>query len=72
MTMRKDPIVEEIHKIREAHARKFNYDLDAIFADLQRKQAKRKNLANLKPVKPALRCVAEARTVYRTRRPPKT
>jgi len=70
--MRKDPIVEEIHKFREAHARKFNYDIDAIFADLQRKQAKRKKLADLKPVKPLLPCVAEKRAVYGTKRPKKT
>lgn len=34
-----DEIVEEIHQIREAYAKSFNYDLDAIFADLRRKQA---------------------------------
>jgi hypothetical protein len=66
--MRKDPIVEEIHKFREAHARKFNYDIDAIFEDLRRKQATRRNLATLDPVKPSLPCVAEERAVYRTRR----
>ena len=70
--MRKDPIVEEIHKIREAHAQRFNYDLDAMFADLQRKQTKRKNLANLEPVKPTLTCVAERRARYQTKRPKKT
>ena len=30
-----DPIVEEIHRIREEHAARFNYDLDAIFKDLR-------------------------------------
>jgi hypothetical protein len=70
--MRKDPIVEEIHKFREVHARKFNYDLDAIFCDLQQKQAKRKNLASLQPVKPAVPCAAEGHAVYRIRRPAKT
>ena len=34
-----DEIVEEIHQIREEYAKSFNYDLDAIFADLRRKQA---------------------------------
>jgi len=29
----KDPIVEEIHKIRQAHAAKFNYDIGAIVRD---------------------------------------
>ncbi len=34
-----DEIVEEIHQIREAYAKSFNYDLDAIFADLRKKEA---------------------------------
>ncbi len=37
--MWKDEIVEEIHRIREEYAKSFNYDLDAIFADLRKKQA---------------------------------
>ena len=35
-----DPIVAEVKRIREEHAAKFNYDLEAIFADLQRREAK--------------------------------
>ncbi len=31
-----DPIVEEIRKIREEHAARFNYDLDAIFEECKR------------------------------------
>ena len=34
-----DGIVEEIHRIRDEYAKSFNYDLDAIFADLRKKQA---------------------------------
>jgi hypothetical protein len=34
-----DEILDEIHKIREEHAKPFNYDLDAMFADWQKKQA---------------------------------
>ncbi len=34
----KDEIIEEIHKYREEYAKKFNYDLDLIFEDLQKKQ----------------------------------
>lgn len=34
-----DEIVEEIHRIRDEYAKSFNYDLDAIFADLRKKQA---------------------------------
>lgn len=36
--MKSDPIIDEIRKIREAHAAKFNYDLSAIYADLRKKQ----------------------------------
>ena len=33
-----DPIVAEVRQVREAHAAKFNFDLDAIFADLKAKE----------------------------------
>ena len=38
--MKKDPIVEEVRKFREAHARKFNYDLKKICQDLKEKEKK--------------------------------
>lgn len=38
--MWKDEIVEDVRKIREEHAAKFNYDLDTICQDLK-KQEKR-------------------------------
>ena len=34
--MKDDPIVEEIRKIRHAHAEKFNNDVAAIFEDYRR------------------------------------
>ena len=34
----KDPIVEEVRKYREQHAAKFNYDLDAIVRDIQKRE----------------------------------
>ncbi|MCM0591521.1 MAG: hypothetical protein ACSI46_19325 [Gloeotrichia echinulata DVL01] len=34
-----DEILEEIYKIREEHARAFNYDLKAICDDLRQRQA---------------------------------
>lgn len=37
--MWQDEILEEIHKIREEHAKSFNYDLKAMFAEWQKKQA---------------------------------
>lgn len=30
-----DPIIEELHQIRQAHAAKFNYDLKAMFDDFK-------------------------------------
>jgi hypothetical protein len=36
--MKPDPIVNEVRKVREAHAAKFNYDLSAICADLKKKE----------------------------------
>ncbi len=43
-----DEIVEEIHRIREEYAKSFNYDLDAIFADLRKKEAESgKEVVNL-------------------------
>jgi hypothetical protein len=33
-----DPIVEEVRRVREAHAARFNYDLDAIFKDLKERE----------------------------------
>lgn len=35
-----DPIVEEIRKFRDAHAKRFNYDLDAICEDFKSHQQK--------------------------------
>jgi len=36
--MKSDPIVEEVRKVREAHAAKFNNNLSAICADLKKKE----------------------------------
>jgi hypothetical protein len=33
-----DPIVAEVRRIRDEHAARFGYDLDAIFRDLQDRQ----------------------------------
>ena len=38
--MWKDPIIEELHQIREAHAKQFNYDMWAIYEDLKAKEIK--------------------------------
>ena len=36
-----DPIVDEVRKVREAHAASFNYDLHAIFLDIKKREKER-------------------------------
>ena len=51
--MRPDPIVEEVRKIRDAYAKHFNYDLDAICRDLQEKQRLgKRRVVSLPPKRP--------------------
>ena len=38
--MNDDPILSEVRRVRDEHAAKFNYDLDAIFQDLKQKERK--------------------------------
>ena len=45
-----DPIVEEVRKYRDEHARKFNYDLNLICDDLRKHRAD--GLAKLKNSQP--------------------
>lgn len=33
-----DPIVDEVRRVRDAHAAMFNYDLDAIFRDIKEQE----------------------------------
>ncbi len=39
--MKKDPIVEKVRKQREAHAKKFGYDLKKIYRDFKESEIKR-------------------------------
>jgi hypothetical protein len=50
--MWKDEIVEEVRRVRDEYAAKFNYDLNAIYEDIkkQEKQTKRK-VVSLPPKK---------------------
>ncbi len=44
-----DPIVNEVRRVRDELAKKFNYDVDAIFSDLREKQKKYSNrIVNLR------------------------
>lgn len=36
-----DPVVQEVRRVRHEHAASFNYDLDAIVADLKRTEEAR-------------------------------
>lgn len=49
--MWKDEVIEEIYKIREEHAEAFNYDLQAICDDLQKRQAESGRQVISKPLK---------------------
>ena len=51
--MQLDPIVEEVRKARDAYAKRFNYDLDAICHDLQEKQRLgKRRVISLPPKRP--------------------
>ena len=59
--MTKDPIVEEVRKVREAYAAKFGFDLKAMAADLRRQQAEgSRKVVNLKPRRPVDRSSSAA------------
>lgn len=50
-----DPIVDEIRKIRDAHAARFNYDLKAIYEDIKRSEKDREEKTGRKFVAPPRR-----------------
>jgi len=52
--MKKDPIVEEVRRIREKHAAEHGHDLNAIFADLKKQETQDKGPKVSFPPKPAL------------------
>ena len=37
-TIKPDPVIAELHRIKDEHARKFNYDVRAMMADLRERQ----------------------------------
>nr|VFJ58805.1 MAG: hypothetical protein BECKDK2373C_GA0170839_10688 [Candidatus Kentron sp. DK] len=47
--MWKDPIVEEIHRIRQEHAARFNYDPVAIYNVKRLEKESEREFATLKP-----------------------
>jgi len=52
--MANDPIVAAVRRVRERHAAKFKYDLDAICGDLKDQERKSgRRIVSLPPKKPA-------------------
>jgi hypothetical protein len=60
-----DPIVDEVRSVRDAHAARFNYDLDAIFRDIKEQEQK----SGLKFVAGAARPAAPRKRKPRTKAP---
>lgn len=57
--MKDDPIVEEVRRVRQEHAMRFNYDLEAIVADLKiQEQEHPERLVSFPPKKPRNRQTA--------------
>jgi hypothetical protein len=51
--MHRDPIVEEVRRVRERHAAKYGYDLDAICKALRDDQRRsQRKVVSLPPKKP--------------------
>jgi hypothetical protein len=48
-----DPIVEEVRKARDAYAKRFKYDLDAIYRDLKEKERRSRRVVVPCPAKKA-------------------
>jgi len=50
--MRRDPIIDEVRRARTEYAAQFNFDLEAIFRDLQEHQKNDPLLVSLPPRRP--------------------
>jgi len=50
--MDKDPILEELHRVREEYAARFNYDLQAMYQDLKAREARGEFVVVHRPPRP--------------------
>lgn len=51
--MNDDPIVDEVRQVRDEYSKKFEYDLDSICRDLQKKQERPgKQIVSFPPKRP--------------------
>ena len=58
-----DPIVAEIRAVRGAHAARFNYDIDAIFRDIQAmEKASGRTFVRLRPRRDAMEEAGQGET----------
>ena len=55
LTMRDDPIVEEVRRIRQEYAKQFDYDVHAMAADLRKREQQHPQRLVSFPPKPARR-----------------
>ncbi|HOW75526.1 MAG TPA: hypothetical protein P5102_05560 [Candidatus Competibacteraceae bacterium] len=66
--MKSDPIIDEVRRVREAHAAKFNYDLSAICADFIKQQNEAEYSVISRP--PKMRFKTETPSLPRRQPPP--
>ena len=60
--MWEDKIVEEVRKVRDEYAARFNYDLEAIYKDIKEQEKKsQRKLVSLPPRKPQMIPVQKGR-----------
>jgi len=50
--MKKDPILEELHRVREEYAARFNYDLKAMYRDLKTREKRGEFVVVHRPARP--------------------
>jgi len=57
----RDHIVEEIRRIRQEHAARFNFDLDAILDDFKERERQSKRKIVSRPPRPARKVTPKSR-----------
>ena len=64
--MDKDPILEELHRVREEYAARFDYDLRAIYRDLKAREERGEFVVvHRSPRLPRIKVAAKKRTTER-------
>jgi hypothetical protein len=64
--MDKDPILEELHRVREEYAARFNYDLRAMYRDLKAREAQGEFVVvHRAPRPPRVKVVSKKRALER-------